>query len=96
VPEPSPESTLDRSFRVAALVGDVANGILLFQGVSSRQRAKPVPGARERGTTLPRIVLWRYASEQLARTPADGALGFVDERAKHRYPLGLNERIRVL
>src|SRR6266511_3277043 len=84
VPEARVEGTFDRSSRVATLVGHVANGVFLLQGVSSGQRAKPLARAPERSTTIQRVVLWLYACDQIASTPADGTFGLVDEGAERR------------
>jgi len=73
----------------------VANSVFLLQGVSSGQCAKPLARAPERGTTLPHVVLWRYACDQIASTPTDGAFGLVDESAERRCSARQNKRIRV-
>jgi hypothetical protein len=60
----------------------VANGVFLLKGEASRQRAKPLAGARERSATLSRVVLSGYASHEFAGTPGNGAASFADEDAE--------------
>ena len=96
MPEPGTKGTFDGSPRVAALIGDVANGVFLFQRVSSRQCPEPLAGARECRTPLSCVVVWSYASDQLASTPTHGAVRFAHEGAKSRYPMQLDECVGVL
>jgi hypothetical protein len=95
-PETCAEGALNRFSRVAALVGNVTNGVFLLQGVPSRQSSKPFAGTGECGPTISCVVVWGYASDQFTSTPADGALRFVDERTKSRYPVRLDERVWIL
>jgi len=74
----------------------VADGVFLFQGVSSGQRAEPFAGAPERGTTLARIVPWRDASRQFAGAPVDRAIRAANESAERCDAMHSDECVGIL
>ena len=97
VPEACTEGAFDRGSRVAALVGDVTNGVFLLQGVPSRQRSKPLAGARECGTT--RLVRRRLGLSPLissrARQPMAHSASSTSARNRVD-PVRLDERVGIL
>ena len=96
LPETGAEGALDRSARVAALVGDAANCVFLFERESTGQRSEPVAGSGEGGPSRRCVVLRGRAVGEFECAPADGAVGLVDEGAELLDPVLANERVRVL
>jgi hypothetical protein len=96
VPESRSERSLDRGLRVAALVGDTADCVFLFERESGRQGSEPGTGSGERGPARRRVVLWSDTAGEFECVPADGAVCPVDEGAELLDPVFSNERVRVL
>ena len=91
VPEPRLERSLDRGLRVAALVGDAADCVLLLEREAGRQRTEPSSGPREGGPEGGCVVVCGDVACEFEGVPTDGAVCGVDQVVELLDPVFSNE-----
>ena len=96
IPIASPECAFHCSSRVAALVGNGANGVFLFERVARRKRPEPPARARQGRTPLAYVVTRRYVSEKLAGAPADRAICLIEQGKERSDAMFADKGIGIL
>ena len=86
-PKPRPEGAFDGGARVAAVLGDAANRVLLFERKSSRKRSEPASGARESRASGRYGFARRHASMSSRARQVMPQLGPFDKAAKRSNPV---------